>query len=304
MEKRRNTKRKSDSLNRNNGNRKSGNTMFDKKRNFEGGQKRNEFHQRKPRTEKPKTQESKYSLGEKRALCSFFVYKNADANTLLRSVEKLSYSVEKIVVSIPSQSESLTDTLKATKCENISIREYNDECEHTVHNCVFNEFTSDIFVIANSNIEPREYSVDILQKYLTHENVVATVPTVYNKDLQLNHYCLRFSTLLSSAKILFGLKSEANRLIMMERGESGYYRIHRVDASKSQLVVINSLAFKTIGMFPTCGDSFTRLFQFYKNIMKCGMTLFVPTARIIEHSEKTPTRSIVSRICYMMCNVF
>lgn len=283
---------------RSNGKGRSSN--FKNKRNETDGRP---FIERKPKIEQP---EPKFSLGDEKAICSFVVLSGCDVSVVVASIDIIKNSAETIVIWVPSNNDTTIEAIENIKSEKIVVQKYTNESETDLHNRVFDEYSSDIFIVTNSNVQPRPYALNILKKYLFHDSSVITVPTVYNTNTHILHYCLRFPKLISYIKILCGVKSEKQRLVMMERGENGYYRIHRVDASKSQLMVINSNALRSIGgKLSVCSDSTVKSLDFYKRILKSGgITLFVPTARIIEHSKATPKGSIASWLCYIMRNVF
>jgi hypothetical protein len=276
-----------------------------------GNKFNNELQHTKIITESNKNSKFTFTLneGEGITMCSFFIFNSSNPRLVIQILSIiLQENLNNIVISLHKnnttniQKEILTQFREHHK--KISFQEYLNESEFTMHNLAFQTHKSDAFLITNSNMEPRLYSLEILRKYLSRENSVATVPTVYDKSLTINKYSIRFPTLLSQLKILFGSTTESQKAIMMERGEIGYYKIHKISASKSQSLFINSKAFESIGMLPKSKDSQINLLKFFKKINKCGSVLFIPTARFIEHEKRFARKSLFSKACYFMTNVF
>lgn len=275
------------------------NTKFEKK--FENNHK--------PKNEKPKTEKydtKQIKLNGEKTLCSFVISKESNITKTLHILEKLSTeNINNLVISIPHSEFSEI----STKISELKIQIPTDiisysSTEFQAHNNAFQMHESDIFLVMSSSIEPRPYAIEVLKRYLSREYSVAVVPTVYNANLEIQKYCLRFPSIISKFRCIFGCKKTAKKLIMMERGDSGYYKIHRTDASLSQSFVVNSKIFKQIKMFPKYKDTKTTIFMFYKKLSQYGTTLFVPSSRFIEHKTLTKTTCIISKICYFLKNVF
>ncbi len=256
-------------------------------------------------------QSSKFILseGEGVTMCSFFVFSNSDPRLVMQILNGVLHeNIHNLVISLHKDNatkmqEEIVERFKEHK-NKIFFQEYLNESEFAMHNLAFKTYKSDAFFVTNSNMEPRLYSLAILRKYLSRENSVVAVPTVYDESLVIKKYSIRFPTLLSRLKILFGSKTEQQRSIMMERGEVGYYKIHRISASKSQAFFVNSRAFESIGMFPKSRDTDITLLKFFKKIGKCGFVLFIPTARFIEHESRFTRKCSFSKVRYFMTNVF
>ena len=256
-------------------------------------------------------QNSKFILneGEGITMCSFFVFNNSDPRLVMQILSGVLHeNIHNLVISLHKDNatkiqEEILERFKEHK-NKIFFQEYLNESEFAMHNLAFKTYKSDAFFVTNSNMEPRLYSLEILRKYLSRENSVVTVPTVYDESLVIKKYSIRFPTLLSRLKILFGSKTEQQRSIMMERGEVGYYKIHRISASKSQAFFVNSRAFESVGMFSKSRDTDITLLKFFKKIGKCGFVLFIPTARFIEHEGRFARKCSFSKARYFMTNVF
>jgi hypothetical protein len=257
------------------------------------------------------SQNPKFVLSEDEGItmCSFFVFNNSDPRLVMQILSGVLHeNIHNLVISLHKDNatkiqEEIVERFKEHK-NKIFFQEYLNESEFAMHNLAFKTYKSDAFFVTNSNMEPRLYSLEILRKYLSRENSVVTVPTVYDESLAIKKYSIRFPTLLSRLKILFGSKTEQQRSIMMERGEVGYYKIHRISASKSQAFFVNSRAFESIGMFPKSRDTDIILLKFFKKISKCGFVLFIPTARFIEHEGRFARKCSFSKARYFMTNVF
>jgi hypothetical protein len=257
------------------------------------------------------SQNPKFILNENEGItmCSFFVFSNSDPRLVMQILSGVLHeNINNIVISLHKNNstkiqEEIAERFKEHK-NKIFFQEYLNESEFAMHNIAFKTYKSDAFVVTNSNMEPRLYSLEILRKYLSRENSVVTVPTVYDESLTIKKYSTRLPTLLSRLKILFGSQTEQQRAIMMERGEIGYYKIHKIPASRSQTFLINSRAFESIGMFSKSRDTDITLLKFFKKISKCGFVLFIPTARFIEHESRFARKCLFSRARYFMTNVF
>ncbi len=256
----------------------------------------------------------KIQLKDRRILCSFVILQGSNFDSTMDTLQDIaSEDIANIVISIPTESFSSTvhyieENLQDVK-ERFTFASYTTKTrEFQVHNNAFKiasqKNENDIFFATNSSMIAREYSIEILRKYLSRENSVAVIPTVYNQALEIQKYCLRFPSVIAKLKCLLGCKKTTAKLCMMERGNAGYYKIHRTDISLSQSLFVNSSIFKTIGMFPKCRDSNSALYSFYKKLSKHGTTLFVPTARFIELEPRKTKRCIFSRVYYFLKNVF
>jgi len=308
---------------------RSKNTKFNSKEGRgEGRQnfKNNRFEKKdftKPRhaTEKPAQNNSKkesvkfdlkkIKLNGNKTICSFVILTEHDFEKTIDILQDIaSESIENIIISIPLEEFSQTvhfieQNLQNEKEKFTFISYSKSTSELKSHNKAFKIYESDIFFVTNSSMAPREYSIEILRKYLSREHSVAVVPTVYNEDLEIQKYCLRFPSLITKLKCLFGCKKTEAKLCMMERGDVGYYKIHRTDISLSQSVVVNSAIFKAVKMFPTHSrDTKCSTFSFYKKLSKYGTTLFVPTARFIEIKPHKQKCCFFSKACYFLKNVF
>lgn len=257
---------------------------------------------------------TKIKLKGRKILCSFVILQGSNFDSTMDTLQDIaSEDIANIVISIPTDAFSETvqyieENLQDVK-ERFTFASYTQNLsEFQVHNNAFKVASqkneSDIFFITNSSMLPREYSIEILRKYLSRENSVAVIPTVYNQALEIQKYCLRFPSVLTKLKCLLGCKKTTAKLCMMERGNAGYYKIHRTDISLSQSLFVNSAVFKTIGMLPKCRETNSALYSFYKKLSKHGTTLFVPTARFIELEPRKTKCCIFSRVYYFLKNVF
>ena len=90
---------------------------------------------------------------------------------------------------------------------------------------------------------------------------------------------------------------------MMERGETGYYKIHKIPATLAPFAV-NSKAFAEIGGFEKTKDEESSRFTFFKKLNKHGVTSFVPTARFVEIQSAKPSVCFATKLCYFIKNIF
>ncbi len=255
---------------------------------------------------------TKIKLKGRKILCSFVILPSSDFEFTMDTLQDIaSEDIANIVISIPTEAFSSTVQYIEENMQDVKDRftfasYYPKASEFQVHNNAFKiaKTESDIFFATNSAMLSREYAIEILRKYLSRENSVAVVPTIYNQSCEIQKYCMRFPSLLTKIKCMLGCKKTTAKLCMMERGNVGYYKIHRTDISLSQSLFVNSSIFKTIGMFPKCRDANSALYSFYKKLSKHGTTLFVPTSRFIEIQPRKAKSCLFSRMCYFLKNVF
>lgn len=257
-----------------------------------------------------KTIVTPFSLDETKdnyTLCSYVVLNNFEIDTVIKSIGIIIAEVNHIVVSLSHKHyDAITTAINESfqKTEKISFNTYNNDYDLSIHNNVFKKEKSDIFLTTNSSVMPRTYAIQILKRYLYRDQNVISIPSIYDISTSQKKYSLRFPTLFSKILQIFGSKKEQIKSTMMERGEGSYYKIHKIPASKSSVLCINSKVFKDVGGFPKVCDTFISSLKFFKKIHKYGNTLFVPTARFIETSQRSEKVSIIRRFFYFIVNVF
>lgn len=265
-----------------------------------------EDSQNKPQT---KSLNNDLRLDGNSMVCSFIILEDHDSRLTFKILENIlqSNTMDGIIVSIHDKSFENTKSIileHFNDYNNVFVfQQYDAENMLDIHNKAFETKKSDIFVITHSGIEPRPYSLDILKRYLYKENTVAVAPTVYTEDGQIQKYSTRVPTLLMQIKIILGSKIATQELTMMERGEAGYYKIHKI-ASTVAPFAVNSKAFRQAGKFVMTRDAQSSRFIFFKNINKLGTVLFVPNARMIEHQTPKSELCLLSKIRYFITNVF
>lgn len=253
------------------------------------------------------TQKFPISEEKQNVLCSFVILQNGNLDLLRNTLKIFSREniLSHIVISLHSSFFQIQHEIEKYFDKNkTTITIYTSESENELHNKAFVTKESDVFIITNSNIEPRQYATEILTKYILRNDCLASSPLVYNPLLEIQKYCMRFPTFLIHIKILFGSKAEKDRLYMMERGEGGYYKIHKIGLSISQIFAVNSQAFASIGLLPTTSDNTINKLRFYKKIAKNGITLHISNARCIENASLPSGRNIFLRLFYLLSNVF
>lgn len=248
-------------------------------------------------------------LEGKSTLCSFVILENHDSRLTLKILDDIvkSETMNNIVVSIHEKS---FESVKSAISEHFKGRQdifiFHQYCccnINNIHNKAFKTRESDIFFVTHSGMEPRPHSLNILKSYLYKENTIAVAPTVYTESGQIQKYSVRIPTLCDQIKVMLGSRTTAQKLMMMERGESGYYKIHKVIGTFAPFAV-NSKVFKRSGMFTLTRDEKSSRFTFFKKANKLGTVLFVPSARMIEHQSPEPNVCLLSKICYFITNVF
>jgi hypothetical protein len=153
----------------------------------------------------------------------------------------------------------------------------------------------------HSGVEARPYSIEILKRYLQKDGILASVPTVYGKNGVIKKYAVRILNLVMQVKMLFSDSAKKN-FIMMERGEAGYYKIHKIPATLAPFA-INSKVFSSVGGFANTGDEISARLAFFQKVNNDGAVLFVPSARFAEHDKPNENISVVAKFRYFLTNV-
>lgn len=264
----------------------------------------------KPReTRSPRSENSNFAFAIKHnpeTLCSFVVKENIKSfEEISQSLTEIVKSSNIIVVSIPETlKEALQSAiLQAFPKSDISCKTYTNQNENILHNNAFNEHESNIFIATNSNALPRPHSIEVLKTYLRKENAIITVPLVYNTNSQIQPYCLRLPNLISSLKISLGCKKSKETLQMLERGTTGYYKVHRIHNTHSQILCINSKAFAKLHLFPLEESEVSQI-KFFEKLKTLGNTFFVPMARCIELQPKNIQKKPLKKLLYLLTHVF
>lgn len=248
---------------------------------------------------------NQFKLKGENTLCSFAVIENSQNSEILNSIDSIINSFNKIVVSIV---ESEFDKIKKLITEKYPEQEEKfafktyKKFSFELHNDAFKVCESDIFFVTHSGICAREYTIEILKRYLQKENNLVCVPNVYGEDGQIKKYSRRILTFVIQIKMLFSSNAK-KQYIMMERGEIGYYKIHKVSATLAPFAV-NSGAFKEIGGFSNNRDDSSATFTFFKQLNKHGVALFIPFARLFENKKPQENICFVVKSFYFIKNIF
>ena len=250
-------------------------------------------------------QDVKFKLKGENTLCSFMVLKESDSTLTLQNLGNLlNSSINHIAISIYEKEFESTKSLILNTFEKhkeiLSFISY-EKASFDVHNKAFAVKKSDIFLITHSGMETRNYAVEILKRYLQKDGNLASVPTIYSNNGVIQKYCVRILTLAMQIKMLFSQEAK-NHFIMMERGEVGYYKIHKIQATFAPFAV-NSKAFESTGGFKNTRDDSSSIFAFFKNINKNGAVLFVPSARFVQHAKPKESICFMAKFRYFLTNV-
>ena len=98
---------------------------------------------------------------------------------------------------------------------------------------VLKSFKSSLFLTLTSNVEIRKYSIEKMISFLSKDDdVFAVAPKFYSDSSEIVKTCRRFFSIWNFLPEFSNfIKNKNLEHFMMERGEVGYYSIHRIDYS-------------------------------------------------------------------------
>jgi hypothetical protein len=173
-----------------------------------------------------------------------------------------------------------------------------------VHSEVLHTFKSQLFLTLDANIKIREYSVEKMISFLCKDgDTCAVAPKFYNKAGDIIKNCKRFFSIWNFLpEVSNFIKNKNIEHVMMERGDVGYYSIHRVDYSS-----LDCMLFLTDQLIKI--KSFNKSFnnQDLRDASVCrkfakktgGKIIFYPHSRVVinqENPKQSPT--IAEKIKY------
>lgn len=175
-----------------------------------------------------------------------------------------------------------------------------------VHQEVLNSFKSHFFMTLIAGINLRPFSLEKMLSFLAKPgDTVAVSPKFYTSDGEIIKSCKRFFTFSE----LFNKGKEIKEIdnpehFMMERGEIGYYSIHRIDyGSLDCMLFLSNALIKAGGInVKSCNKDF-RDAQICKKLAKkgSGKVIFYPHARVISNIEgHSLSLSMIEKLKYVL----
>jgi hypothetical protein len=251
---------------------------------------------------------------------SLFVKAKTDFNIVADSIESAMKidSKKKIVISFEDKNnKSLISSIKKKFEGAFGVFFYTPKGKmksnstlnsSMIHTEVLNSFKSNFFLTLDANITVREFSIEKMIGFLCKPgDVLAVSPKFYSLEKEIIHNCKRFFALkdfLPSSESK--KKTLADEHFMMERGEVGYYSIHRVDYGNLDCMLFLTDALLKIKSFSCFSSQDLRDAMTCKNFSKKtkGKIMFYPHARVLSSEPAEEKPSTVEKIKYLLASIF
>lgn len=175
-----------------------------------------------------------------------------------------------------------------------------------IHTEVLHAFKSNFFLAMDANVALRPFALEKMISFLSKEgDTIAVAPKFYNSSKDFLKTCRRFFTM----KDLFHSSNETKlEHLMMERGEVGYYSIHRVDYSPLDCMLFLTDALLKVGTFTSAfANQDLRDSTFCKKLYakSKGKIIFYPHSRAIVNGNLEETQpSMMEKAKYLLMNAF
>ena len=175
-----------------------------------------------------------------------------------------------------------------------------------IHTEVLHAFKSNFFLTMDANVALRPFALEKMISFLSKEgDTIAVAPKFYNSSKDFLKTCRRFFTM----KDLFSSSNETKlEHLMMERGEVGYYSIHRVDYSPLDCMLFLTDALLKVGTFTsTFANQDLRDATFCKKLYakSKGKIIFYPHSRAIVNGNLEEAQpSMMEKAKYILMNAF
>lgn len=247
---------------------------------------------------------------------SLFITGGLNANNVVESINSVlkSEHKKKIVISFDSNVEKPFILNIKRKFENafgvfflnpkIKLTSNSVVNSSLIHYEVFKSFKSQFFLMLEASIIIREFSLEKMISFLCKDTeTLAIAPKFYTTEGNIIYNCKRFFTFND----FFGSNEEKKKEhFMLERGDVGYYSIHRVDYSSLECILFLSDALSKIGKFSTSFKEkdvrdASLCNKFYKKAG--GKIIFYPHSRVIKTTKNEDEKlSTMSKIKYILKN--
>jgi hypothetical protein len=205
--------------------------------------------------------------GKKKVVISF---ENSGEKQLISSLRKKFESTFGVLFFNPKSQ------LKASSSQNSAI----------IHTEVLHTFKSNFFLTLDGNIAIRPFSVEKMISFLCKEgDTLAVSPKFYSQSGEIIKSCRRFLSIWNFLpEFADFIKNKNVEHLMMERGDVGYYSIHRIDYSSLDCMLFLTDALIKVKSFTSCfANQNIRDSKICKKFYKKtgGKILFYPHARAI-----------------------
>jgi hypothetical protein len=291
-------------------------------RNREGGERRR-YDNNNPKFQKNEAAVSKSEFQKNPMgflVVSLFVKAKTNFNTIADSIESAMKidSKKKIVISFEDKNDKSTISSIKKKFEGAfgvffytpkgNLKSNSSLNSSMIHTEVLNSFKSNFFLTLDANIAVREFSVEKMIGFLCKPgDVLAVSPKFYSLEKEIVHGCKRFFTLkdfLPSSESK--KKTRTDEHFMMERGEVGYYSIHRIDYGNLDCMLFLTDALLKIKSFSCFTNQDLRDAITCKNFSKKtkGKIMFYPHARVLSSEPVEEKPSTLEKIKYLLASIF
>jgi hypothetical protein len=173
-----------------------------------------------------------------------------------------------------------------------------------VHSEVFNAFKSNFFLTLDGSAVLRPFSVEKMISFLCKEgDTLAVSPKFYTSSGEIIKSCRRFPSIWNFLPEFSDfIKNKNTEHLMMERGDVGYYSIHRVDYSSLDCMLFLTDALAKIKSFSSgFKNQDIRDAKICKKFYKKtgGKIIFYPHARVVLHGNEFDAKpSLMEKIKY------
>jgi hypothetical protein len=221
---------------------------------------------------------------------------------------------KKIVISFENQDEKqLVSNIKKKFEGSFGVLFFNPKSKMTsssvqnsakIHTEVLHAFKSNFFLTLDAEISIRPFSVEKMISFLCKEgDTLAVSPKFYTPSGDAVKSCRRFLAIWNFLPEFSDfIKNKNIEHLMMERGDVGYYSIHRVDYSSLDCMLFLTDALLKIKSFSSgfknqdLRDSIICK-KFYKKTG--GKIIFYPHARVVTHNNQFDAKpSLIEKIKY------
>ena len=303
-------------------NNNSNNKKFSKENERRGTQKRGNgnnnangnkkhFESRKPLNEGEKKLNFAKNIGGF-LVVSLFIKNGTELNVVSNSIES-ALAIEhkkKVVVIFENPKSSLVSSIRKKFESAFGIFFYTPKAKLTesssinasiAHTEVLHSFKSNFFLTLEGTTIIRQFSVEKMLSFLCKPgDVLAVSPKFYDyASKNIIQHCRRF---FSFFNILFGLNEEnAKKHFMMERGEVGYYSIHRIDYGSLECMLFVTEALTKVKSFPKFKNIDLRNSVLCKKFSKKtkGKIMFYPHSRVSSSIKDEEKPSFIEKLKYI-----
>lgn len=282
------------------------------KKNFHPNKKK--YHNEKPQSDLKKLGFNKNPMGF--LVISMFVSGDVSLTNISDAISSIleSENKKKLVISFDKNIDKQIISNIKRKFENaFGVFFFNPKAKLTnnktinssiIHTEVLNSFKSQFFLTLDASIIMKEFAIEKMINFLCKDGeTLAIAPKFYNQDGSIVYNCRRFFRMND----FFTKNIEKQKEhFMLERGDIGYYSIHRVDYSSLDCLLFVTDALMKIGKFPTSFKEqdvrdASLCNKFYKKTK--GKIIFYPHARVVKTIKEVEENiSFMSKIKYILKN--